>query len=72
MDPEIGEVKGKILVENGEIKALGENISVPSGITEIDGTNAIVMPGLIDCHWHMWTPCYAACLARQRIQVIFP
>jgi 5-methylthioadenosine/S-adenosylhomocysteine deaminase len=55
MDPEIGEVKGKILVENGEIKALGENISVPSGITEIDGTNAIVMPGLIDCHWHMWT-----------------
>jgi 5-methylthioadenosine/S-adenosylhomocysteine deaminase len=55
MDPAIGEVKGNILVENGEIKAIGENLPLPAGIFEIDGTNSIVMPGLIDCHWHMWT-----------------
>ncbi|HSI70295.1 MAG TPA: amidohydrolase family protein [Gillisia sp.] len=55
MDPAIKDVTGDILVENGEIKAVGENVSLPEGISEIDGTHCIVMPGLIDCHWHMWT-----------------
>ncbi|MCM4158931.1 amidohydrolase family protein [Antarcticibacterium flavum] len=55
MDPTLGEVKGSILVENGEIKAVGEKLSTPGGIHQIDGSNCIVMPGFIDCHWHLWT-----------------
>lgn len=55
MDPDIEELIGDILVENGEIKAIGKNLTLPEGISKIDGTDCIVMPGLIDCHWHMWT-----------------
>lgn len=56
MDDSIGELKkGSILVQNGGIKDVAKEIEVPNGIEEINVEGAVVMPGLIDCHWHLWT-----------------
>jgi 5-methylthioadenosine/S-adenosylhomocysteine deaminase len=45
---------GDVLVENGAIADVGAGLSAP-GATVIDGAGFIVMPGLVDTHWHMWT-----------------
>ncbi len=45
--------KGTILVENGKIKAIGENIEIPSDAMVIDAANKWVTPGLIDAHTHV-------------------
>lgn len=43
-----------ILVRNGRIAAIGPGIDVP-GARRIEASGAIVMPGLVDTHWHLWT-----------------
>ena len=42
-----------ILVKDGRISALGENIAIPTGANVIDLTKMTVLPGLIDCHTHL-------------------
>ncbi len=42
-----------ILVENGLIKAVGNNFFVPADIKKIDGSGKWVTPGIIDIHSHM-------------------
>lgn len=44
-----------ILVENGRITALGENLSIPPGTQVIELSTATVLPGLIDNHAHVLT-----------------
>src|SRR5579859_426220 len=39
---------GTVLVENGKIKAVGANVSIPPGATVIDATGKVVMPGMMD------------------------
>jgi len=39
-------------VEGDAIKAIGPGLPVPEGATIIDGTNKLVMPGLINSHLH--------------------
>jgi len=46
--------KGDVLVIDGKIAEVGENLSVPDGTFEIDAENGIIMPGMIDTHRHMW------------------
>ncbi|QEK11345.1 amidohydrolase [Crassaminicella thermophila] len=48
--------KGSVLIENGKIKEIGEDIVAPLDATIIDATGKIVMPGMIDAHCHlgMW------------------
>ncbi len=45
-----------VYCEGGLIKAVGENLDVPSGIEMVDATGQYVMPGGIDPHTHMQLP----------------
>ncbi|PZX56836.1 imidazolonepropionase-like amidohydrolase [Algoriphagus ratkowskyi] len=42
-----------VLVQDGIIKKVGQNISAPNGVTTIDATGKFVMPGIIDAHSHL-------------------
>ena len=53
MDGGLGDIAdGSVHVRNGEIVAVGKAVS--GGGDKIDGTGMIVMPGLVETHWHMW------------------
>src|SRR3990167_11128101 len=41
-------------VRNRRIVAIGKNIIAPAA-TRLDARGSIVMPGLVDTHWHLWT-----------------
>src|SRR5262249_33341374 len=45
---------GDVRVENGAIVDIGTGLSAP-GVASIDGQGFILMPGMVDTHWHMWT-----------------
>jgi len=54
MDPHLGDIpQGDVHVHNGQIVAVGPNLSAP-GAEVIDARTMIVLPGLIETHWHMW------------------
>ena len=46
--------RADVLVVDGRIAAVGTALDVPAGTREIDATDGIVMPGMIDTHRHMW------------------
>lgn len=48
--------KGMILVKDGKITEVGENIKIPEGAEVIDAQGKFIMPGIIDAHSHlgMW------------------
>ncbi|GAB3318505.1 amidohydrolase family protein [Geodermatophilus aquaeductus] len=43
-----------VLVVGDRIAAVGPALEVPEGTQEVDATDGIVMPGMIDTHRHMW------------------
>jgi len=49
-------VRADVYVEDGIIKAVGENLDVPMGAEVIDAGGQYVMPGGIDPHTHMQLP----------------
>lgn len=42
-----------VLVEKGEIKAVGKDIKIPTNYKVIDGSGQFLIPGLIDTHAHL-------------------
>lgn len=42
-----------VLMENGEIRAVGRDLEVPTGAERVDGRGRWVTPGLIDVHSHL-------------------
>lgn len=42
-----------VLIRNGKISQIGEDIKVPNGVKEYDATGKYVMPGIIDAHSHI-------------------
>ncbi len=44
---------GSVLIIDGKIAAIGENIEAPADITVIDAAGRFVMPGIVDCHSHL-------------------
>lgn len=45
--------KGSVLVENGLIKEVGENITAPAGAQVVDLEGYTMMPGIFNCHTHV-------------------
>jgi len=43
-----------VLMVGEEIAAVGPDLDVPDGTVEIDASDGIVMPGMVDTHRHMW------------------
>lgn len=57
MDPATAlDMKGDIAIENGKIKALGENLSVGNSDTVMDAEGLVAAPGLVDTHVHFRDP----------------
>jgi cytosine/adenosine deaminase-related metal-dependent hydrolase len=46
--------RADVLVVDDRIAAVGPDLSVPDGTVEIDASDGIVLPGMIDTHRHMW------------------
>jgi imidazolonepropionase-like amidohydrolase len=44
--------QGTVLVDEGKIKAVGQQVAVPADAEVIDGTGKVLSPGLIDAHSH--------------------
>jgi len=44
---------GTVLLANGKIAAVGQDIPIPAGAEVIDAAGKVVMPGLIDAHCHV-------------------
>ncbi len=54
MDAALGELPdADVHVVDGEIAAVGERLQ-RAGVAEIDARGMIIMPGLVDTHWHLW------------------
>src|SRR4051812_30173989 len=53
MDPEIGELDGDVLVEDGVITAVGPDLQAP-GVRVVDAGSSWVLPGFVDTHRHCW------------------
>ena len=55
IDPSLGVIEhGDVLVVDKRIAAVGRHLAVPDGTVDIDATDGIVMPGMVDTHRHMW------------------
>ncbi|MFM8451073.1 MAG: amidohydrolase family protein [Haliscomenobacter sp.] len=42
-----------VLIVNGKITQVGQNIKAPAGVKEVDATGKYIMPGIIDAHSHI-------------------
>ncbi len=42
-------------ISSGKIQRIGKNIPIPQGSEVIDGTGHTLLPGLFDCHIHVWS-----------------
>jgi cytosine/adenosine deaminase-related metal-dependent hydrolase len=55
MDASLGDVpNGDVHVRDGTIAAVGRDLDAP-GVEVLDGSGMLVLPGLIETHWHVWT-----------------
>ena len=73
MDGALGDVAGaSVHVRNGEIVAVGNDKDVKGGGMRIDGTGMIVMPGLVETHWHMWNTLFRSFAGDRPEEGYFP
>ncbi len=73
MDDELGDFeRSSVWVENGIIKEISSKINASEGIMVIDGTDGILLPGLIDNHWHLWTSLLRSMSGSSKEEGYFP
>lgn len=54
MDPKLGDLpEGDVQLRDGVIVAVGKDLTA-NGAAIIEGKGMILIPGLVDAHWHMW------------------
>ncbi len=44
---------GTVVVEDGKIRAVGNDVKIPKGAEVIDAKGGALIPGIIDCHSHI-------------------
>jgi 5-methylthioadenosine/S-adenosylhomocysteine deaminase len=72
MDPKTGDLPGAdVHVKDGAIVAVGPNLRAGSAIL-IDGRGMIVLPGLVETHWHMWNTLLRSMAGDKREHGYFP
>jgi cytosine/adenosine deaminase-related metal-dependent hydrolase len=54
IDPSRVITGGDVLVLDHRIAQIGQHLTVPDNAVEIDATDGILMPGMVDTHRHMW------------------
>jgi 5-methylthioadenosine/S-adenosylhomocysteine deaminase len=71
MDGALGDIAdGSVHVKDGAIVAVGKDVQ--GGGEKIDGTGMIVMPGLVETHWHMWNTLYRSFAGDKPEEGYFP
>jgi hypothetical protein len=72
MDPQIGDLQtGSVYVKDGVIMDVGDRVDAP-GAETLDMTDMIVLPGLIDTHWHMWHTLFRSFAGDTKATGFFP
>jgi 5-methylthioadenosine/S-adenosylhomocysteine deaminase len=72
MDPELGDIPGgDVHVKNGAIVAVGKALKAPAAAV-FDGQHMIVLPGLVETHWHMWNTLLRSFAGEKPDQGYFP
>ena len=72
LDNALGDIAGGVVhVRDGEIIAVGREVSAPSAEI-IDATDMIVLPGLIETHWHMWNTLFRSFSGDEQAHGYFP
>jgi len=72
MDSNLGDIAGgSVHVRNGEIVAIGRDVRAP-GAQAIDGNGMIVLPGLVETHWHMWNTLFRSFAGDKAEEGYFP
>jgi cytosine/adenosine deaminase-related metal-dependent hydrolase len=55
MDRAVGDLpNADVHIRDGSIAAVGPQLAAPSAAV-LDGAGMIVLPGLVETHWHIWT-----------------
>src|ERR1700680_5147515 len=71
MDGALGDIAdGAVHVKDGAIVAVGKDIT--GGGEKIDGAGMIVIPGLVETHWHMWNTLYRSFAGDKPEEGYFP
>jgi len=72
MDSALGDIpEGDVHIKNGEIAAVGKSVKAP-GAAVLDGRGMIVLPGLVETHWHMWNTLLRSFAGEKADQGYFP
>ncbi len=76
MDPQLGDIAGgDVHVKNGAIIEIGKAIQSSGkapGAAILDGHHMIVLPGLVETHWHMWNTLLRSFAGEKPDQGYFP
>jgi cytosine/adenosine deaminase-related metal-dependent hydrolase len=69
MDPQIGDLTGDVLIEDGTIVAVEPDISADAEV--IDAAGNIVIPGFVDTHRHTWEAAIRGCAPNSTLDDYF-
>lgn len=72
MDAQLGDLlSGDVYICDGKIIAVGVGLTAPNAEL-IDGQGMIVLPGLVETHWHMWNTLLRSMSGDQKKRGYFP